>query len=340
MTLPFRLMSAVTASTITLAACATTTPASAPSVTPLLVTSATQAPVAWPVTIDNCGFDLTLDAAPERIVAIKSTTTELLIELGLADRILGAAFLDGPLDTPYTQFEGEITEISDFTPGQEAVLAMDPDMIFAGWESNFSADAVGERDALQQRGIASYVAPSACKGADYQPHPMTFEALFAQIEEAGVIFDAPDAAADLVATMRSELAAVSPKQDGLSAVWFSSGSDTPYVGAGIGAPQMMMEASGLTNIMADVQDTWTPATWEAVVAADPDVMILVDADWNTAASKIDMLTSSPATSSLAAVQNEAFVIVPFAAAEAGVRNVQAVRSIVEQLDALDVETRQ
>ena len=73
------------------------------------------------------------------------------------------------------------------------------------------------------------------------------------------------------------------------------GTDTPYVGAGIGAPQMIMDAAGLTNIFADVHDTWTSAGWEQVVAADPGVIVLVDAAWNTAAKKIELLEANPAT---------------------------------------------
>ena len=73
---------------------------------------------------------------------------------------------------------------------------------------------------------------------------------------------------------------------GLTALWYSSGDDTPYVGAGIGAPQMIMEAAGLDNVAADVEDTWTSMGWEAIVAADPDVIVLVDAAWNTARDSV------------------------------------------------------
>src|SRR5687768_17254613 len=51
----------------------------------------------FPLTVDNCGFEVTLEAAPQRILTIKSSTTELLLALGLEDRLVGAAFLDGPI---------------------------------------------------------------------------------------------------------------------------------------------------------------------------------------------------------------------------------------------------
>ena len=81
---------------------------------------------------------------------------------------------------------------------------------------------------------------------------------------------------------------------------------------------MMMDAAGLTNIFADVHDTWTSAGWEQVVAADPDVIVLVDATWNTADSKIALLEANPATAQLTAVREHRYLTVPFPAAEAGV----------------------
>ncbi|WP_062517055.1 putative F420-0 ABC transporter substrate-binding protein [Demequina gelatinilytica] len=283
------------------------------------------------VAVDNCGVEVESEGTPTRIVAVKSTTTELLVELGLADAIVGAAFLDGPIEPPYTALDAEIPVLSEFLPGQEATLALEPDAIVAGWESNFAADGVGERAALAERGILTYVAPSACKEPGYQPDPMTFDALFDQIEEAGELFGATDAAAALVARMSTDLDTIEPDARGLSALWYSSGTDSPYVGAGIGAPQMMMEAAGLTNVFEDVHDTWTSATWEAVVEADPDVIVLVDASWNTAEDKIAMLEDNPATAALSAVKDGTYLIVPFAGGEAGVRNVETVASLVDQL---------
>ena len=55
----------------------------------------------------------------------------------------------------------------------------------------------------------------------------------------------PEEAETLVAEQRADLEAVTPTGEGLSALWYSSGSDTPFVGAGIGAPQMIMAAAGL-----------------------------------------------------------------------------------------------
>ena len=287
----------------------------------------------YPLTIDNCGTEVTFEQAPERVVTIKSSTLELLLALGLDDRVVGAAFTDGPAPEEYADAEDGIEVLSDRVPSQEATLAAEPDLVFAGWESNLTAEGAGDRATLEQLGVHTYVAPAACQGEGYQPDPLTFDGVFAGFEEAGAIFDVEDAAADLVAEQQAAFDAIAPSDAGLSALWYSSGDDQPFVGAGTGAPQMIMEAAGLENVVGDVRDSWTSLSWEAVVDANPDVIVLVDAAWNTAESKIAKLEGNPATAALPAVQQARYVIVDFPATEAGVRNVDAVASIVEQLEA-------
>lgn len=281
-----------------------------------------------PASIDNCGTQVDLGATPQRIVTIKSSTLELLLTLGLGDRVVGTAYSDGPLPSGLTS---DAPVMSDKVPSEEAVLAIEPDMIFAGWESNVSDEGVGSRESLAKLGVATYVAPSACQEPGYAPDPLTFDDVFAGFTEAGEVFGASDAAAELVATDRAKLDAITPDERGLTAVWYSSGKDKPFVGGGTGAPELIMSTAGLTNAFASIESAWGSTSWEAVAEADPDVLVLVDSSWNTAASKIAMIEANPVLSHLRAVQNHAYVIVDFPATEAGVRTVDAVADVVAQL---------
>lgn len=302
---------------------------------PLLLAgcAATPAPAASPsaVSVTNCGFDVSVSQPPERIVTIKSTSTELVLALGLGDRIVGQAFPDGPV--PATLPQVDVPVISDFAPSEEAVLELEPDFVFGGWESNFTAEAAGERAELRDLGIATYVSPAACKG-EFQPASLSFDDLFGYIVEAGDLLGAPDEAAALVAEQEQQLKDIEQDDRGLTALWWSSGTDTPYVGAGIGAPQLIMNTVGLTNIAGDVDDTWTSFSVEAIIAANPDVIVLIDASWNTADSKKAYLASNPATAALPAVVSQRYLVVPFAAGEAGVRTVDAATDLASQLAEL------
>ncbi|MBF0686708.1 MAG: putative F420-0 ABC transporter substrate-binding protein [Cellulomonas sp.] len=326
------LVAAAASCTLLLASCATDAPGAGPAA------SASSGPASYsPVTLDNCGTEVTFDAPPQRVVAIKSSTTEMLLALGLADALVGTAFADGPVPERWADDAADVPVLSEKVPGQEALLEVEPDLVYAGWESNLSADGAGERSALGALGIATYVSPSACKAPGYQPDPLTFDDVLAEIREVGDVFGVPDAAAEMVAEQRATLDAIEPA-DGQTAVWWSSGTDTPYVGAGIGAPQMLLETAGLTNVFADVHDTWTSVGWEQVVAADPDVLVLVDSAWNSAQKKKDFLAAHPAASQLTAVREQRYVVVPFAASEAGVRNAQAAADLAEAARALDADS--
>lgn len=288
----------------------------------------------FPVTVSNCGVEVTLDAAPERIVTVKSTTYELLLALGAGDRIVGRAFLDGPVPADLADVEPDDATTFEKVPGQEAVLDLEPDLVHAGWESNVTAEGAGDRETLASLGVATYVSPSACQSADV-PGKLTFADVWAEITQVGAVVGEPAAAAALVADLQERLAAVEPDHRGLSALWFSSGSDTPFVGAGRGAPQMILEAAGLSNIAADVDAAWSPLSWEAVVDADPDVIVLVDSAWGSTEKKIGVLESNPATAQLDAVKHGRYLVVPFAAGEAGLRNVEAVETILAGLADLE-----
>jgi len=288
----------------------------------------------FPLTIDNCGTEVTLDAAPERVVTIKSTSTEMMLALGLGDRIVGTAFQDGPVPEQWAADAAGIPSLAPKMPNEESVLEVEPDLVYAGWESAFSPDAAGARDELAALGVASYVQPAACQ-SDEQPAHLDFDEVFREIDEAGALFGVADTAAALVADQRAQLAGIEPASGSPTALWWSSGTDTPYVGAGIGAPQLLLETAGFTNIASDVESTWSPLGWEAIIAANPDVIVLVDSDWNSAQHKMDYLAGNPATAAMTAVQQQRYLVVPFAASEAGVRSVEAAASLADQWRALE-----
>ena len=288
---------------------------------------------ASPVVIKNCDTTVTFPTAPKRVVSIKSTSTEILLALGLGNRIVGTAFQDGPVPAKWAAQAAKLHSITDFMPSEEALLALEPDMVYTGWESAFSADQAGTRAELASLGVGTYVQPAACRTTG-APAKLAFSDIFDEITQVATIFRVSPT--KLLAQQKDELASVKKDTRGLTALWYSSGTDTPYVGAGTGAPELVMETVGLKNIAAEVKQTWTSLGWESIVADDPDVIILIDATWNTAASKIAALKSNPATANLSAVKNDRFLTLPFPASEAGVRSVDAAVSLQSQLAALNL----
>jgi iron complex transport system substrate-binding protein len=321
----FTALAAVIASTVLLAGC------SAASAEPTAPSPASGAGKA--VVIQNCDTKMTFAKAPQRVVSIKATSTEILLALGLGDRIVGTAFQDGPVPAKWSAQAAKLHKISDFMPSEEALLALEPDMVYSGWESAFTADQAGTRSELSGLGVTSYVQPAACRTTG-APAKLTFSDIFGEIDQVAAIFRVSDS--KLIAQQKAELATVKKSTKGLTALWFSSGSSTPYVGTGSGAPELVMKTVGLTNIAADVDGAWSSLGWESIVADDPDVIILMDSSWSSAAKKMAYLESNPATANLSAVKNHRYITLPFPASEAGVRTVDAAVSVQKQLKALDL----
>ena len=318
-----RTLPLVLIATLSLAGCAATTAAAPP-------TPSADAPV----TVSNCGTEVTFDKAPERVVTIKSTSTEMLLALGLGDKIVGTAFQDGPVPDEWSKDAASLKSIADKVPSEEVVLEQQPDLVYAGWESAFAADGAGERAELTTLGVNSYVSPSACQSAE-QPAKLTFDNVFGDITQVASIFRVDPSA--LLAKQQATLDSIDKNGGGRTAFWYSSGSDTPYAGAGIGAPELVLETVGLTNIAADVTATWAPLGWESVVDANPYFIVLIDATWNTVDKKIALLESNPATANLDAVVNKRYLVLPFASSEAGVRTVEAAASLSQQIAELDAQ---
>lgn len=291
---------------------------------------------AFPQMVRNCDYDLTVPAAPSRIVAIKSTSIDLLLALGLGKHIIGQAFQDGPPPAGLAEEAAAIPVMSDKLPSRETVLSAEPDFVFAGWESNVSGEGIGPRALLASFGVGSYVSPSACRSAQ-QPGKLTFDLLFEQFAEAGRIFGATDAATRLIADQKKALASIVPSTQSRKVAWYSSGSDVPYMGAGSGMPQAIMTALGLTNIAADIDDGWSSMSWEAVAEAEPDLFVIADANWSRAERKIGILQANPVLAKLEAVKHKRFIVIPFAASEAGISSIAGAMDLARQLSALSFD---
>lgn len=292
-----------------------------------------------PQTIRNCDVDVDVAPAPERVVTIKSTPLELMLALGLEDRVVGSAFLDGPVPEELAPAGWQPDLISDKVPGRELLIGEQPDFVFAGWASNLSADGPGTREELLQLGIRSYVSPSACDFGEAGARPMTFDDVFGMFTEVGRIFGVEDRAERLVAEQRARLADVEQPAEPLTALWYSSGEDTPFVGGGTGAPDMIMRAAGLENAEAGQSESWLSLSWEAFVASDPDVIVLVSTPWNSAEDKRRRIEANPAAQSMRAVREQRYITVDFAETEAGVRNVDAVETIAAAAAEMQREGR-
>jgi iron complex transport system substrate-binding protein len=323
---------AATAVSLVLAGCADA-PESAPAAAS---TAGPSEGSAFPVDVSACGHTSTVATAPARAVTLNQGATEVMLALGLEDRMAGTAYLDDPEPpTRWADAYESVPVISKEYPTREELLAVEPDFVYASYVSAFDAKVAGSQKELEGTGVASYLSPFGCEDDGLRPEP-SFEAVWEEIEAVGSAFGVTDDAAALVAEQKDVVAGLEADAAGAGTTvfWYDSGDKTALAGVGGNGPQVVIDAAGATNIFADIDGGWAEVSWEKVIAADPDVIALADASWSTAEDKIAYLEKDPVLSQLRAVQDESYVTVPYSQATPGVTLADGAASLAEQLTQL------
>lgn len=297
--------------------------------------STASSPSAFPVTIECCGIETTYDAPPQRAVTMNQAATEIMLALGLETQMVGTAYLDDAVLPQYPAAYETVPVLAEEYPSQEILFGVEPDFIYGSYRSAFDDEAAGPRAELAELEIHSYLSVASCEEAALRPEKVTFATLFDEITDIGRIFGVQDRAEALVDEMQATLdevaATIGTETEPLRIFWYDSEAEAPSVGACCGAPAMLMEAVGVENVFADAPGSWVNITWEEVVARAPEVVVLADAEWSTAQEKQELLLNDPTYSSIPAVQNERFVVIPFGATTLGVRNVEGVTILARGL---------
>ena len=78
--------------------------------------------------------------------------------------------------------------------------------------------------------------------------------------------------------------------------------------------------SGLTNAFADRPGSWYCVSLQDIIDADPDVFVIVDANWDSAVGKLDYLHNHSDYCNLRAVQEAEYIKIQFSASTLGPRN--------------------
>ncbi|MFJ4095597.1 ABC transporter substrate-binding protein [Kitasatospora sp. NPDC089913] len=274
---------------------------------------------AAPVDLDNCGTTVSVGTPPERLVTLNQGATQVALALGLESRMAGTAYLDDAVPEKWKAAYDSVPVLSKEYPTKEKLLASRPDFLYASYASAFTDKAVGSREELRGQGIPSYVSPFGCSDKS-KVAPTTWQAMWGELNDVAKVFGVTERATAIQRGQEQQLAQLGATAagKGLKVLWFDSDTKTPFVGAGHGGPQLVLDAVGAANVFGDLPGGWQNVSWEKVVAADPDAVVVADADWDTAQSKIDYLQGDPVLSKLTAVQRKAFVVVPFSESTPGV----------------------
>ena len=235
---------------------ATATPTPTPTATP-----EPTPPPPFPVTIeDSSGTEVTLEAAPQRIISYSPGATEIVFAVGAGARVVAAdEFSYYPPET------ADLPKLAYSSPDPERALAFAPDLVIM---------ATHQREQIEQfRGLGMTVM--------FIDSGDSLDGMFETIEGLGRVTGNRDQAAELVASMRARIDAVTAAIESVEEgprTFFELTADLYTVGPETFVGNVLTLAKA-QNVAAGASSPFPQLTAEAVIDADPQVVLLADGAW-------------------------------------------------------------
>ena len=206
---------------------------------------------------DHAGRTVHVETAPQRIVSLTPSNTEILFALGLEDRIVGVTdYCDYPEEAKTKASIGGF-----YTPDIEKIISLSPDLVLA--ETNHEAEVVLQ---LEKYGIPVIVLK-----------PSTLNEALSGIALVGEVTRSHEEAVSLVNSLVARIQAIDEKivelpESEKPTVFYLTWHD-PLISVGSGniADDLITRAGGI-NIFHSLE-TFPTVSLEEIINADPDVII-------------------------------------------------------------------
>ncbi|HEX5506393.1 MAG TPA: cobalamin-binding protein [Thermomicrobiales bacterium] len=248
----------------------------------------TPAATTYPLTLkDDAGRAVTLKASPQRIASLAASNTEILYALGLGDRVAGVEeHSDYP---PAAQAKPKIGGF--FQNNIEPVVALQPDLVLAAGIQSKEYLA-----ALEGQGLTVFVL-----------NAQSLPGVLDDITAVGRLADVNGAAATLRAGLQARLDAVAATLTGATSdprVYVEIDPTFYTAGPGSFINDLVTRAGG-ANIAADAKSPFPQLSAEAIVARDPQVIVLADEPAVTA----DAVKARSGWAGISAVKDNRIVVI-------------------------------
>lgn len=243
------------------AAAATALPTAAIPAATAVPTAAPTVAVTFPITVtDDAKRQVRIEKAPQKIISLAPSNTEILFALGLGKKVVGVSdFCDYPAEAK------TITKIGGMKPNVETIISLAPDLIVS---VGGNADLVKRFEDLK---LAVVVLD-----------PKDVASVLNDIELMGRATGSSASALKLVADMQKRMDAVTAKVKGAARpkVFYeldATDPAKPYTpGPGSWHDQLIGMAGGV-NVAGSAKSAWVQFSLEELLKSDPDMVVLGDA---------------------------------------------------------------
>lgn len=270
--------------------------------------------------------EITLQKAPERVLAVYQNSIETLLALGLEDKIIAASGLDHDVKEEYQEGFSKI-KYYDNIPTKEEVLGMEADFILS-WYSLFNEKNLGDVDFWHEREINTYMSQNS---GVIKPNSIQNE--YNDIINLGKIFNVEEKANEIVNNMKEKIEEskeFAKNQKSVRAVILEIGSDNMFRIYG----EESIGGNVATQVGADlVAKENGNIGAEDLVKLNPEVIFTVyygdEIDRDMA---IESITLNPALSSISAIKsNRVHPIMLSEVYASGIRTLDGIISISKGL---------
>jgi len=278
------------------------------------VAEPTPAPIA---VTDDLGFEIILAEPAQKIISISPSLTEILYSVGAGDRLIGR-----DSNSMYPEEALAAADLGGMWDGipVEDILALEPDLILAG--EIFAPEAIQE---LRDLGLVVY----------WQKNPADFEMLYENILVIAVLTGTEDIAENVVSSLDERISALDMKLadvDLIPLVFYeldASDPANPYTpGAGTFISFVINRAKG-QNLGDGLEGTWVQVSSEALLAQNPDTILLADALYGISAESV--AARAGWSEIKAVVEGEIYPFDPFILSVPGPRLVDGYEQVAEIL---------
>jgi len=217
--------------------------------------------------IDGLGNTITLQTAPQRIISLAPSNTEILFAIGAGGQVVGRDdFSDFPTEAQAVQsIGGSLAGINT-----EVVVSLKPDLVLAA-----EINTPEQVQTLQGLGLTVY----------YLKNPLTLEDLYPKLELMGMLTGHATEAQALADQLKERVAAVDEKLQNATEtpkVFYeldATDPSAPYTaGVGTFVHQLIVRAKG-ENVGASLQSAYGQMSIEALLVQPPDIILLGDYTW-------------------------------------------------------------
>ena len=282
--------------------------ASAVSSVPTVAPSPSPSSSFTPVAMTNCDTAIRFDHPPVRVVSADPRFTEILLALGLENDVVGTLpAYTSELQPGLRKAYAALPLIGEDSPTLEKVTAASPDLIWAS-PFFFTEKSIGTREGWQARGVATYVPAGSCRTSG-----SSIDDTYTDILMMGSIFGVSPVAERLVDELKASVSATHARVENASAVRvfvyaLLDPGNPPFTRGNLGIANDIIGQAGGANVFAELKGFTQQIGWEEIVKADPDVIVVLDAD--DAAAKKSELFSNPIAATLRAVKLGRIIVVP------------------------------